>query len=710
MCDQIQHTTNHKTNQLVYDLVYKQYKYQEMATNDYSICPRCEEKKLLHRVRSLVREEEYVMLPSCDEGCTLCESCGGLFDLYGMLVGLRKPQRLLSVTKEVVDGVVVSERSEVWYKPCNCHGVLEWTVKPIVMICDRMWYARICTKCTKIHKPDYILAMNKIGIVGTACNRCATIRIPVVCDDRKNCLQLYCSKCKVLSTSAGLILRWHNSLYSTQKCCSDWRSNTEYEKWRILNDEYSRLLCGRCCKTHPLHMDSYYEQCVKKNACHRCGNILLNTDETTLQCLTCRITLTNSGDISSLDKKCTKCSVVNTASNVGKEMIVIMGRLPSQIAPSWPYRLCNVCGNIDDTDKELMKKFSVVEYKKDCDRCLRPRCCMYIPRGVLCITRQCNVVLKCIVCKVISLSNDKFEWDANDTDPCRCGNNRWNVSEASNHLDRFIFRWCHMCSTPYSADVDIMSSMEIPACCYSPGTCQHCRQPYRPGKGTKCSLNLHNVCKECGEFPCKQAVVGYRFKHKNGGGGSKRVIYDRNTDADIGDTSANTMDRSTAILREHEEDMRETRIELEEARRIRREAQEQAAVSRQQEQQRNTGNGMDELVVAQYEHERRQLEERATNAETLARSMVAATRTAEEAKRRQLEEQLRGQQIQQPPAPNTANKQVTRCCVCLENERNAVIVPCGHIVMCYECAGAMVRKPCPMCSTVSVGAYRVYSP
>lgn len=37
--------------------------------------------------------------------------------------------------------------------------------------------------------------------------------------------------------------------------------------------------------------------------------------------------------------------------------------------------------------------------------------------------------------------------------------------------------------------------------------------------------------------------------------------------------------------------------------------------------------------------------------------------------------------------------------MCFDGPRNALVVPCGHVFLCYECAGAVCAagQPCPVC-------------
>ena len=37
------------------------------------------------------------------------------------------------------------------------------------------------------------------------------------------------------------------------------------------------------------------------------------------------------------------------------------------------------------------------------------------------------------------------------------------------------------------------------------------------------------------------------------------------------------------------------------------------------------------------------------------------------------------------------------CCICLDDECNMVIVPCGHMCLCSDCSGEYNSGRCPMC-------------
>lgn len=44
-------------------------------------------------------------------------------------------------------------------------------------------------------------------------------------------------------------------------------------------------------------------------------------------------------------------------------------------------------------------------------------------------------------------------------------------------------------------------------------------------------------------------------------------------------------------------------------------------------------------------------------------------------------------------------KKEVECRQCYENEYNAVLIPCGHLGLCFECAKLSKGKDCPFCRT-----------
>ena len=52
------------------------------------------------------------------------------------------------------------------------------------------------------------------------------------------------------------------------------------------------------------------------------------------------------------------------------------------------------------------------------------------------------------------------------------------------------------------------------------------------------------------------------------------------------------------------------------------------------------------------------------------------------------------------------------CFVCMDNKSNSVLLPCGHLGVCIECANALTTstKTCPVCRQAIVNVQRVYQP
>ena len=57
-------------------------------------------------------------------------------------------------------------------------------------------------------------------------------------------------------------------------------------------------------------------------------------------------------------------------------------------------------------------------------------------------------------------------------------------------------------------------------------------------------------------------------------------------------------------------------------------------------------------------------------------------------------------QVEIPPQPQAVADDHNLCILCFENEKNAVMVPCGHSSFCYECGNKCIRTftgPDPLC-------------
>eukprot|EP00828_Plagiopyla_frontata_P027466 TRINITY_DN35672_c0_g1_i1.p1 TRINITY_DN35672_c0_g1~~TRINITY_DN35672_c0_g1_i1.p1 ORF type:complete len:209 (+),score=40.74 TRINITY_DN35672_c0_g1_i1:320-946(+) len=53
-----------------------------------------------------------------------------------------------------------------------------------------------------------------------------------------------------------------------------------------------------------------------------------------------------------------------------------------------------------------------------------------------------------------------------------------------------------------------------------------------------------------------------------------------------------------------------------------------------------------------------------------------------------------------------SNEQQQLCCICLEQPKNAVLMPCRHNAICMECANKV--KLCPMCQEKIVEIVKIY--
>jgi hypothetical protein len=55
---------------------------------------------------------------------------------------------------------------------------------------------------------------------------------------------------------------------------------------------------------------------------------------------------------------------------------------------------------------------------------------------------------------------------------------------------------------------------------------------------------------------------------------------------------------------------------------------------------------------------------------------------------------------QQSASSGVADGSVT-CCVCLDNRRSVVCVPCGHMALCGKCSNGIDSKLCPVCRSTA---------
>lgn len=48
------------------------------------------------------------------------------------------------------------------------------------------------------------------------------------------------------------------------------------------------------------------------------------------------------------------------------------------------------------------------------------------------------------------------------------------------------------------------------------------------------------------------------------------------------------------------------------------------------------------------------------------------------------------------------------CSICLDNQIDTALVPCGHMAFCYNCACSLIEKSCPICRVVFDRALKIY--
>jgi len=66
-----------------------------------------------------------------------------------------------------------------------------------------------------------------------------------------------------------------------------------------------------------------------------------------------------------------------------------------------------------------------------------------------------------------------------------------------------------------------------------------------------------------------------------------------------------------------------------------------------------------------------------------------------------------------PPKPEVQPQDTqTDCIVCMDSKSNTVLLPCGHLGVCIECANALKTstQTCPVCRQKIVSVQRVYQP
>ena len=66
--------------------------------------------------------------------------------------------------------------------------------------------------------------------------------------------------------------------------------------------------------------------------------------------------------------------------------------------------------------------------------------------------------------------------------------------------------------------------------------------------------------------------------------------------------------------------------------------------------------------------------------------------------------QAQTQDAQGQPVPTGTN---TECSICMQQEADIVLVPCGHLCVCHCCASRL-QGVCPICRANTSQAVRVY--
>ena len=101
----------------------------------------------------------------------------------------------------------------------------------------------------------------------------------------------------------------------------------------------------------------------------------------------------------------------------------------------------------------------------------------------------------------------------------------------------------------------------------------------------------------------------------------------------------------------------------------------------------------------------------AAHVEADRREMNAAKANLE-ARERELREMARRGSGSGGGAPTSSDDDST-CCVCLDAPRNALLVPCGHLALCYGCAVsggfASGQMPCPVCRSSCAKVVQVFN-
>ncbi len=63
---------------------------------------------------------------------------------------------------------------------------------------------------------------------------------------------------------------------------------------------------------------------------------------------------------------------------------------------------------------------------------------------------------------------------------------------------------------------------------------------------------------------------------------------------------------------------------------------------------------------------------------------------------------------QRNSARNEINDESFICVICFYQRREVVLLPCGHLIMCFDCAQACVSKPCAVCRRKVESMHLIY--
>ena len=61
-------------------------------------------------------------------------------------------------------------------------------------------------------------------------------------------------------------------------------------------------------------------------------------------------------------------------------------------------------------------------------------------------------------------------------------------------------------------------------------------------------------------------------------------------------------------------------------------------------------------------------------------------------------------------APSDIEFSATRCVVCMMEELNVCLYPCGHLCLCVTCSNRLMDQKCPLCRLPIKSKLRVYVP